>query len=68
MAKAKLTISNQINKQIATPTMRWVFQCFEGINLVQTQDDYQYEQVHIDGINEVRMLVISQLAGTVNLS
>ena len=66
MAKAKLTIPNQINKQIATPTMRWVFQCFEGINLVQSQDNYQYEQVHIDGINELRMLVISQLAGTVS--
>ena len=66
MAKAKLTIPNQINKQIATPTMRWVFQCFEGVNLVQPQDDYQYEQVHIDGIDEVRMLVINQLAGAVS--
>lgn len=34
MAKAKQTIPNQINKPIANPTLRWVFQCFEGINLV----------------------------------
>lgn len=63
MAKAKLTFPNQINKQISNPTMRWVFQCFEGINVVQLHDDYQYEQIHIDGMNDVRKLVIQQLAG-----
>jgi transposase len=28
------TIPNQINKPTARPTMRWVFQCFEGIELL----------------------------------
>jgi transposase len=36
MKKANETIPNQINIPSATPTRRWVFQCFEGINLVQT--------------------------------
>jgi transposase len=28
------TIPNQVNKPTAKPTMRWVFQCFEGIELL----------------------------------
>jgi transposase len=28
------TIPNQVNKPTARPTMRWVFQCFEGIELL----------------------------------
>jgi hypothetical protein len=31
------TIPNQINNAIATPTFRWVFLYFEGINLVQPE-------------------------------
>ena len=34
LAKAKQTIPNQWGKPTATPTMRWVFQCFESIHLV----------------------------------
>jgi transposase len=28
------TLPNQLNKPTSTPTMRWVFQCFEGIDLL----------------------------------
>jgi transposase len=28
------TLPNQVNKPTSTPTMRWVFQCFEGIDLL----------------------------------
>ncbi len=28
------TVPNQINKPTARPTMRWIFQCFEGIDLL----------------------------------
>ncbi|GHO44321.1 IS1634 family transposase [Ktedonospora formicarum] len=28
------TIPNQVNKPTARPTMRWVFQCFEGVELL----------------------------------
>jgi transposase len=31
---AKQTISNQLGKPTATPTLRWVFQCFMSIHLV----------------------------------
>ena len=34
LASAKETIQNQLGKPTATPTMRWVFQCFQSIHLV----------------------------------
>ncbi|NEQ63808.1 MAG: IS1634 family transposase [Moorea sp. SIO4A1] len=34
LAKAKQTLKNQLGKPTATPTMRWVFQCFQSIHLV----------------------------------
>ncbi len=33
LASAKQTIKNQLGKPTATPTMRWVFQCFQSIHL-----------------------------------
>ncbi|OLT59245.1 IS1634 family transposase [Moorena bouillonii] len=34
LARAKQTVNNQLGKPTATPTMRWVFQCFQSIHLV----------------------------------
>lgn len=34
LALHEQTIPNQINKPTARPTMRWIFQCFEGIELL----------------------------------
>lgn len=34
LASANQTIKNQLGKPTATPTMRWVFQCFQSIHLV----------------------------------
>jgi transposase len=34
LEQAKQTITNQLGKPTATPTMRWVFQCFMSIHLV----------------------------------
>lgn len=34
LAQAKQTISNQLGQPTATPTMGWVFQCFQSIHLV----------------------------------
>ena len=31
------TIPDQLNKPTARPTMRWVFQCFEGIELLHVR-------------------------------
>ena len=54
MKKTNETIPNQINKPTATPTMRWVFQCFEGINFVQTEELYDKTNIYLDGFDKLR--------------
>lgn len=34
LARAKQTINNQLGKPTSSPTLRWVFQCFQSIHLV----------------------------------
>ncbi|MBE8168873.1 MAG: IS1634 family transposase [Shewanella sp.] len=63
MKKQDATIPNQINQEISNPTLRWVFQCFEGINLVQ--DD---NEIHLDGFDELRDKIVRLIGGhTLNL-
>ncbi len=33
----KVTVKNQLNKPTESPTLRWMFQCFQGIHLLITQ-------------------------------
>jgi len=63
MKKIEATVPNQINQETATPTLRWVFQCFDGINLLQQGDNYLYEKLHLDGFNELRQKIIKLIGG-----
>jgi len=65
MKKVNATIPNQINQPKATPTLRWVFQCFEGINILQTTEEYIYKALNIDGMDELRKRIISYLGDKV---
>ncbi len=33
----KATVKNQLNKPTESPTLRWIFQCFQGIHLLMAQ-------------------------------
>ena len=37
LGQTQQTIPDQVQKPTASPTMRWVFQCFEGIELLHIQ-------------------------------
>lgn len=37
LTETQQTIPDQVHKPTARPTMRWVFQCFEGIELLHVQ-------------------------------
>ena len=58
MRKQEATIPNQINQEVPNPTLRWVFQCFEGINLVQYGNE-----IHLDGFDELRDKIIKFIGG-----
>ena len=34
LAETEQTVPDQLNRPTARPTMRWIFQCFEGIELL----------------------------------
>jgi transposase len=55
------TLPNQINQPTSRPTLRWIFQCMEGIHLVLLNIDGQNSCV-IDGVMELRKKII-QLFG-----
>jgi hypothetical protein len=39
LVETKQTIPDQVHKPTARPTTRWVFQCFEGIELLHVQHE-----------------------------
>jgi hypothetical protein len=52
------TISNQINQEIQNPILRWVFQCFEGVNLLEYDNE-----IYLDGFNELREKITKLIGG-----
>ncbi len=58
MKKLKATIPNQINQETSNPTLRWVFQCFEGINLLQCDNE-----ARLDGFDELREKIVKLIGG-----
>ena len=58
MRKQEVTIPNQVNQEKSNPTLRWVFQCFEGINLLQYDNE-----IHLDGFDELRDKIIILIGG-----
>ncbi len=63
MKRLKMTIPNQIKQETATPTLRWVFQCFDGINFIQQDDNYSYEKFELDSLNDLREKIVRLIGG-----
>lgn len=61
---SKLTVPNQINKEIQNPTMRWIFQLFEGIDIVTLEINGVIIKT-ISGLNELRQKIINLLGESV---
>ena len=51
------TLPNQINQPTSRPTLRWIFQCMEGINRVLLDIGGQVSCI-VDGVTELRMKII----------
>ena len=60
LAEAEQTIPDQVHKPTARPTMRWVFQCFEGIELLHVQTANTSLTV-ILGLQPVHRLILALL-------
>ena len=55
------TLPNQIGHPTATPTLRWIFQLIEGINIVSVVIQRQ-RQVIVEGLTDIRKKIL-QLFG-----
>lgn len=60
------TLPNQINQPTSRPTLRWIFQCMEGIHRVLLNDDGQHTCI-IDGVTELRKKIIQSFGERVCL-
>ena len=51
------TLPNQLNKQIQTPTLRWIFQMMEGIGLIIDKKSNKYKGI-ITGLTALRKKIL----------
>jgi transposase len=56
LSAAESTISWQLGKSVNNPTMRWIFQCFQSIHLVEFDDE-----ISISNLTEERKYILSFL-------
>lgn len=54
----KKTIPNQIKQETKRPTLRWIFQCLEGIDYVVVRTSNSLEGL-IQGITDLRRMILS---------
>jgi transposase len=54
------TVPNQVNKPTNRPTMRWIFQCFEGIDLLYIRTGSSWH-THLLGLQSLHQRVLRLL-------
>ena len=58
--QARASVPNQLGKATKTPTMRWIFQLFEGVHLLIRKTQDKIEELILN-MNPVRSHVLSIL-------
>jgi transposase len=61
LAEIGATVPDQLNKPTQRPTLRWLFQCFEGISLALMRSEERMEAVQVTGLTEVHLLILRVL-------
>jgi transposase len=61
LAETDTTVPDQLKKPTQRPTLRWVFQCFEGISLVLMQREERMEAVQVTGLTDLHLLILGLL-------
>jgi transposase len=60
LAETEQTVPNQVNKPTKRPTMRWIFQCFEGIDLLHIRIGSSF-QTQVLGLQALHLQVLRLL-------
>jgi transposase len=66
LAATAQTVPNQVNKPTNRPTMRWIFQCFEGIDLLHIQMG-SHHQLQVLGLQPLHLTILRLLGSSSSL-
>jgi transposase len=61
LAATGQTVPNQVSKPTDRPTMRWIFQCFEGISLVTFPQPRASSQQAVTALEPLHELALALL-------
>ena len=61
LAETGATVPDQLKKPTQRPTLRWVFQCFEGISLILIGQGEVGEVAQVTGLTDLHLLILSLL-------
>ncbi len=61
LAATQQTVPNQVNKPTKRPAMRWIFQCFEGIDLLHIRIGARW-QTQVLGLQALHQRVLRLLS------
>ena len=61
LAETGASVPDQLKRPTQRPTLRWVFQCFEGISLVLMEQEKRMKVVQVTGLTEVHLLILGLL-------
>lgn len=61
LAETGARVPDQLKQPTQRPTLRWVFQCFEGISLVLVQQGEHMEVAQVTGLTDVHLLILQLL-------
>jgi transposase len=57
LAQTEQTVPNQVDKPTDRPTMRWIFQCFEGIDLLHIRTGFR-EHLQVLGLQPLHQKIL----------
>ena len=63
LASTSQTVPNQINKPTDRPAMRWIFQCFEGIDLLHIRVGL-HQHLQVLGLQPLHQKILRLLGST----
>ncbi len=61
LAETGATVPDQLKQPTQRPTMRWLFQCFEGISLVLMEQEERMEVMQVTGLSDLHLLILGLL-------
>jgi transposase len=63
LAATAQTVPNQVNKPTNRPTMRWIFHCFEGIDLLHLRMG-SHHQIQVLGLQPLHLTILRLLGSS----